>query len=406
MKNLVILFLILISSAAQTTTAAAAATLVAPLKKDALTSLYTITLNSGDRYAVDLSAPFSWRVCPTRRRPTAVPCFSTECIQATYLLSPTCSLPISPPPPPETTPCTACIVTPINPRTKSCASAQLTTETLIISSTNPTAKITLNNTFLSCAPKPLLHSLPKGVVGLASLSLAPLSLPSQLSANLALSRSFAICLPSTNSANGVVFFGDGPYKLLPPTNFDAADLLSYTPMLRNPKTADYFIGIKSLSINENSVITMSPFEGIKISTFVPYTTLRRDVYKLFRKSFLNSMKNIPRTKSVKPFNTCFNATAIGFSRVGLHVPQIDLEFANGKNWTIYGANSMKQVGGDSACLAFLDGGKMAEYSIVIGSFQMEDNLVLFDIDRSRLGFSSSLYFERMTCNGFNFTSKV
>lgn len=400
LRNLFLLFLILISyeSSAQPYT-----TLVAPLKKDTTTSLYTIILNSGERYVIDLSAPFSWRRCPSRHHPT-VACFSTECFQAQYLLSPSCTLSSAS----STSPCT-CMVTPVNPITKSCALAQLTSKNLTVSWTdgaNPTAKIILSDIYLSCASLSLFKSLPRGVVGLASLSLAPLSLPSQFSPPfLGVSRKFAICLPSTSLGNGVVFFGDGPYNLLPPTNFDASSLLSYTPLLRNPKTADYFIGIKALSIGGNS-IPMSPFEGIKLCTVLPYTTLRTDIYKLFIKFFTKAMKGIPQAKKVKPFTTCYNASAIGFSRVGLHVPQIDLEFANGKNWTIYGANSMKQVGGDSACLAFLDGGKTAEYKIVMGSFQMEDNLLLFDLDQSRLGFSSSLYFERVTCSNFNFTTKV
>lgn len=403
LKNLIFLFVILIFSceaSAQTHT-----TLVAPLKKDAATSLYTMTLSSDQRYAVDLSAPFSWRRCSSHHHHPTVACMSTECFQAQYLLSPTCDLPITTPP--DQIPC-SCTVTPVNPRTKSCASAQLTTGNLTLSwsdGANPTAEITLNHTYLSCAPQALFHSLPKGVVGLASLSLAPLSFPSQFSSVLGLSRKFAICLPSTSSGNGVVFFGDGPYNLLPPTSFDATSFLSYTPLLRNPKTADYFIGIKALSVGGES-IAMSPSEGIKLSAFVAYTTLRTDIYKLFLKFFMKAMKGIPLTKKARPFSTCFNASEIGFSRVGLRVPQIDLEFADGKNWTIYGTNSMKQVGGDSACFAFLDGGRNPEHSIVIGSFQMEDNLLLFDLDQSRLGFSSSLLFERITCGNFNFTTSV
>ncbi|KAK4405686.1 Chitinase CLP [Sesamum angolense] len=401
LMNLFILFLIFTpyQASAQPYT-----TLVAPVKKDATTSLYTIILNSNERYVVDLSAPFSWQRCTLHRYPP-VACMSTECFQAQYLPSPSCPLPYTKS---TTRPCT-CMVTPINPRTKSCALAQLTSTNLTISWTdgaNPTAKTTFSDRYLSCAPASLFDSLPRGIVGLASLSSAPLALPAQFSPPfLGVRRKFAICLPSTSSGNGVIFFGDGPYHLLPPTKFDVSSLLSYTTLLRNPKSADYFIGIKALSISRNS-IAQSPYEGIKLSTAVPYTTFRTDIYELFLKFFMRAMKGIPRTKKVSPFSTCFNASAIGFSRVGLHVPQIDLEFANGKNWTIYGANSMKQVGGGSACLAFLDGGKTPEHSIVIGSFQMEDNLLLFDLDESRLGFSSSLYFERITCGSFNFTTKA
>lgn len=368
--------------------------LVAPLNKDTATSLYTILLNSGDRYVVDIAAPFSWQRCPSRRHPTVV-CFTSECFQATYLPSP-CPLP----PASSAVPC-ICMVTPQNPITQSCAYDQLTSINLTI----PTAQIVLNDIYLSCAPKSLFQSLPRGVVGLASLSLAPLSLPSQISDKFPrVTKKFAMCLPSSSSGNGVIFFGNAPYNLGPFKNVDASSFLSYTPLLTNPKTADYGIGIKALSIGASS-IPMSPFEAIRLSTVVPYTTLVTDVYKPFLEFFKETMKGVPRMKSVKPFTTCYKASAIGFSRVGLHVPQIDLQFEGGKNWTIFGANSMKQVGGDTACLAFLDGGKMMGVKIVIGAFQMQDNLLLFDLDQLRFGFSSSLLFERMTCSNFNF-SKV
>ncbi|KAG6428066.1 hypothetical protein SASPL_112315 [Salvia splendens] len=116
-------------------------------------------------------------------------------------------------------------------------------------------------------------------------------------------------------------------------------LLSYTPLLTNPKTVDYAVGIKGLSVGANSVVAMSPFEGIR----------------------LKGMKGVPKMRSVLPFTTCYKASAIGFRRL----PRIDLEFEGGKNWTIFGANSMKRVGGDTACLAFLDGREKAALKIVI-----------------------------------------
>ncbi|KAH7842356.1 hypothetical protein Vadar_004369 [Vaccinium darrowii] len=113
---------------------------------------------------------------------------------------------------------------------------------------------------------------------------------------------------------------------------------------------------------------------------------------------------VHRVKRVKPFDLCWNANALGFTQVGFRVPQIDLELGNGKNWTIFGSNSMKQIG-EKACLAFVDGGKVNEgAAVVIGSFQMENNFLLFDMEKSRLGFSSTLFFIRTSCGNFNFTT--
>lgn len=381
LKNLFLLPLILIfhQSSAQPHT-----TLVAPLKKDATTSLSTIILNSDEHYVVDLSAAFSWRRCPSRSHPT-VACFTSECIQATYLPSSYCSLL---PPPSTTTPCT-CMVTPINPIAKSCEIAQLTSRNFTLSSTY-NDQITLNDIYLSCASQSIFSSFPRGALGLASLSLAPLSLPSQFSSFLGVGTKFALCLPSSNLGNGVAFFGNGPYKLRSRATFNVSSLLSYTQLLRNPKSADYFIGINAITIGGKSIL-FSPFEGIKLSTVVPYTILRTDVYKPVVEFFTNAMKGVPRAQKATPFTICYNSS--------FDVPRIDLEFDDAKNWTMYKANSMKKVG-DSACLAFLDGGETAEYKVVIGSYQMEDNFLLFDIDQSRLGFSSSLHSNKITCSNF------
>ncbi|KAL8515327.1 hypothetical protein ACS0TY_014150 [Phlomoides rotata] len=359
-------------------------TLVAPLKKDVTTSLPTIILNSDEHYVIDLSAAFSWWRCPSRHHPT-VGCFTSGCIQATYLFSTYCSLL---PPPSTSTPCT-CIVTPVNPIAKSCEIAQLTSRNFTLSSTN-NAKITLNDTYLSCASRSIFSSFPRGALGLASLSLAPLSLPSQFTSFLGVSNKFALCLPSSTVGNGVAFFGNGPYKLRSRATFNVSDLLSYTQLIRNPKSADYFIGINAIIIGGKSIL-LSPYEGIKLSTVVPYTILRTDVYKPVVEFFTDGMKGVPRAKKAAPFTICYNAS--------FDVPRIDLQFDDAKNWTMYRANSMKKVG-DSACLAFLDGGETTEHKIVIGSYQMEDNFLLFDIDQSRLGFTSSLNSNKISCSNF------
>lgn len=385
-------------------------TLVASITKDTNTSLYSITLNLHENYVIDLTAPFLWYTCPVQH--PRVICRSPQCLQA-QSYSPHSCIPGSKQQYPQL-PCT-CLVTPVNPITKLCALAQLTYRNFTvftINGSNPIGRITFSNTYVSCAPESLLRSLPKGVIGVAGLSRAPLALVSQFTPFLGPSKKFAICLPDTDAAPGLVFFGDGPYNLMPPTNFDAASILTYTPLLKIPKLPDYYIDVQAISINGKAIPVprkLLPVDklghgGVKLSTVVPYTTLRADIYTTFLVSFIQSTQDLPRVHAVKPFSLCYNSTGIGFSRVGLHVPQIDLELANGKNWTIFGANSMKLVGEDVACLAFVNGGNIAEQAVVIGSFQMENNFLLFDLAKSRLGFSSSLFFIRTTCSNFNFTS--
>ena len=106
-----------------------------------------------------------------------------------------------------------------------------------------------------------------------------------------------------------------------------------------------------------------------------------------------------------PFGVCYKSKSFGSTRLGPGMPSIDLILQNKKViWRIFGANSMVQVNEEVLCLGFVDGGVEARTAIVIGAYQMEDNLLEFDLATSRLGFSSTLLGRMTTCANFNFTS--
>ncbi|OMO74296.1 Peptidase A1 [Corchorus olitorius] len=228
-----------------------------------------------------------------------------------------------------------------------------------------------------------------------------------------MTKKFAICLPSGNWAPGITFFGNGPYYFLP-TQFDPSKVLSYTPLLKKSNSVEYYIGLKGISINgKASKFSPNAFSfgsngngGVKLSTLAPYTVLRSDIYKTLLNDFAKATKSIPRVKNVSPFGLCMKASAMGWTRWGLMAPTIELELGNGVVWRLYGVNSMKEVGGDVACLAFVDGGKTAKEAVVIGAYQMENQFLEFDLAASRLGFSPSLYSYRTSCANFNFTTAV
>ncbi|KAL9408003.1 hypothetical protein AB3S75_046529 [Citrus x aurantiifolia] len=235
------------------------------------------------------------------------------------------------------------------------------------------------------------------------------SLPSQLSAAaFKLDRKFSICL----SSNGAVFFGDVSFPGIDPKS------LIYTRLIRNPvssagasfegaSSAEYFIGVKSILISGNVVplnksllsINKEGFGGTKISTVIPYTVLETSIYKAFIKTFIKSYSNIPRVKPMAPFGACFNSSFIGSTHVGAAAAEIHL-YMPGTNrvWKIFGAHSMVRVGKHAMCLAFADGGVNPTTSIVIGAYQLEDNLLQFDLAKSRLGFSLSLLARQTTCS--------
>ncbi|KAI3443216.1 uncharacterized protein J3R85_000135 [Psidium guajava] len=386
-------------------------TLVAPITKDTTTSLYTATLSFHENYVVDLGAPFSWYSCPDKHPPVA--CKAAQCMSARSYLSPLC--------PPSSSSshnlCRNCITTPVNPVAKTCALSDLTYRNVALYATNgrnPTSSIDLNDIYMSCAPVYLLKSLPSGTTGLASLSWAPLALSTQLTPpHLGMTKRFAMCLPSVPNGKGALFFGSGPYQFRNPALVDVSRFLSYTPLIKTPKSSDYYIGLTGISIAGKAIrLPRNAFAidslgrgGTKLSTVIPYTVLRSDVYDAFVKEFKKATWRIPQVKKVKPFDYCLKSSAIASTRLGIQVPQINLQVASGRNWTIYGANSMKQVSKDVACLAFVNGGKAAEQAVAIGSYQMEDNFLVFDLAQSTLGFSSSLLGYATTCANFDFTVK-
>ncbi|KAB1203206.1 Basic 7S globulin [Morella rubra] len=259
---------------------------------------------------------------------------------------------------------------------------------------------------------------------MAGLGRTRIAFPSQFASAFSFHRKFAICLTSSTTSNGVIFFGDGPYVLLP--NINVSQSLIYTPLFINPvstasayiagePSAEYFIGVKSIKVDDKDVpvnttllsIDSEGYGGTKISTVNPYTILETSIYNALTEAFINetAARNITRVASVAPFGVCFSSENVLSTRVGPSVPTISLVLQNETvSWSIFGANSMVQVSEDVLCLGFVNGGENPRTSIVIGGHQLEDNLLQFDLATSRLGFSSTLLGRQTTCSNFNFTS--
>lgn len=298
--------------------------------------------------------------------------------------------------------------------------------------TTPTKVVSVPNFLFICGSKVVQNGLAKGVTGMAGLGRTRVSLPSQFSSAFSFHRKFAICLTANSGADGVMFFGDGPYNL----NQDVSKVLTYTPLITNPvstapsaflgePSVEYFIGVKSIKVSEKNVplnttllsINKNGVGGTKISTVNPYTVMETTIYKAVADAFVKSL-GAPTVSPVAPFGTCFATKDISFSRIGPGVPAIDLVLQNGVEWPIIGANSMVQFD-DVICLGFVDagsnpkasqvgfvnGGSHPVTSITIGAHQLENNLLKFDLAASRLGFRS-LFLEHDNCQNFRFTSST
>ncbi|MQL91175.1 hypothetical protein Taro_023789 [Colocasia esculenta] len=383
--------------------------LVVPIRKDPLANVYSIPLKQGRAsFLLDIGGPLLWSAC-SAFHPT-FPCNSKICMVARTFHNPICPLAKILPGPS----CT-CYATPVNPLTNKCIFADLTSTDVIISTTdghNPTGSVTISGVTSSCASRAVLKSLPRGIAGVAGLARSGLALPAQFASKFSFKRQFAICLPSTSDATGVAFFGNPPFFFLAVPEFEATARLTYTKLKRNKMSPGYFLSLAGIAVGGQTVEFLQrvlDFDslghgGVKLSTVTPYTVLHRHIYLPFLKAYARATSGIPRAPKVAPFDLCLKSSALGSTRMGYGVPQIDLMLVEGRNWTMFGANILKQVDAGTACLAFVDGGPKAERAVVVGAFQMEDNFLLVDVARSRLGFTSSLLGVRTTCANFNFTT--
>ncbi|CAN8253835.1 unnamed protein product [Cochlearia groenlandica] len=280
---------------------------------------------------------------------------------------------------------------------------------------NPGRVVEIPNLVFVCGSTFQLEGLASGTVGIAGMGRHNIGLPSQFAAAFSFNRKFAVCLTSLGRG-GVAFFGNGPYVFLPGIKISK---LETTPLLVNKfREGEYFIGVSDIRIFGKSVVSnktllsidkVTGTGGTKVSTVDPYTVMQTSIYNAFRLVFVRAAAamNITRVPSVKPFGACFSTknNNVGVTRLGYAVPEIEIVLhSNEVVWRIFGANSMVSVRDDVICLGFVDGGANAKTSVVIGGFQLEDNLIEFDLASNRLGFSSTLLGRSTNCANFNFTT--
>ncbi|KAM7277551.1 hypothetical protein ACFE04_004685 [Oxalis oulophora] len=401
--------------------------LVLPVTKDTKTNQYITTINQRTpqipvKLTLNLGGQYLWVDCDQSYVSSSykpVRCRSAQCSLSG---SKSCGDCYDGPKPGCNN--NTCGLLPDNAITSTGTNGELASDLVSVQSTdgkNPGKFVSDSKFLFTCGSGLLLEGLAKGVKGMAGLGRGKISMPSIFSAKFSFDRKFAICL---TSGKGVMFFGDGPYVMLP--GMDVSKSLIYTPLYINPvstasayfegdKSTEYFIGVKSIKVNNKAIslnntllkINKEGYGGTKISSVDPYTVLETSIYKSLIKAYAKSLSGVPRVKAIKPFGLCFNSTSLGSTRVGPGVPQIDLVLQSSSVvWSIFGANSMVSVKEDVLCLGFVDGGSNPRTSIVIGGHQIEDNLLQFDLATSKLGFSSSLLFRQTNCANFNFTSNA
>ncbi|CAK7333027.1 unnamed protein product [Dovyalis caffra] len=374
-----------------------------PVTKDPATFQYLTTIYHGTpqepvKLVLDLGCPSLWVDCSSghvssSRRP--IPSCSIQCSTANPS-NMSCAFSAARP---------TCDLSAENSITGSATRGELVEDILTIRSVDGSKSgpaTTVDHFLLSCAPKFLLNRLAKGAQGMLGLGKTRIALPSQLASKFGFQRKFATCLSS--SSDGVVLFGnEAGYDSIFGTEISRS--LVYTPLVTNPdgsgSSQEYSINVKSIKINGKRLPLSQEGigEGTKISTTVPYTTLESSIYSTFIKAYTEAATNMTIVAPVSPFGLCFSSKENGSTLLGPMVPTVDLVLQSEMvKWRVHGRNAMVPVSDEVMCLGFLDGGVNSKTSIIIGGFQLEDNLLEFNLGTSMLGFSSSLLNRQTSCS--------
>ncbi|PIN03064.1 Aspartyl protease [Handroanthus impetiginosus] len=403
------------------------ATLFSPIRKDESTNLYTMLIYlktplQPSQLHLDVGSYLPWYDCARHYKSSSyqpVIYNSSLCINLDTKVYGNCFDKPGPGCSNDT-----CSYFPENPVTRKGGMGELLTDKFSLTvAKNPAQLGPVSEIVLSCTTpnkySRIYRGLAKGSTGLASLGRFNYSLSAQISRGSSSLWIFTLCLPSLSNASGIVLFNS--------PKIDVSNSLIYTPLILGPrgadtqsfywyKSPDYYIGLTSFKVNGKLVLlnqTLLAIDelglgGTKISTSKPYTVLQSSIFTALADAFVkeSGKLNFTLVNPVEPFSVCYAAEKIPITRVGPAFPAIDLVL-QGKEvfWRIYGSNSMvriKNEGVDAWCLGFMDGGLNTRTSIVIGGHQLEDNLLEFDLERERLGFSSSLLLRGTTCADFDF----
>lgn len=389
--------------------------LVLPVQQDASTGLHWVNIHKRTPLMqvpllVDLNGKHLWVTCEQHYLSSTYQapfCHSTQCSRANTHRCFTCTNSASRPGCHNNT----CGLMSTNPVTQQTGLSELAQDVLAIHATRGTKlgqMVRVPQFLFSCAPSFLVQKgLPKNVQGVVGLGHAPISLPNQLASYFGLKRQFMMCLSRYPTSNGAIIFGDDPNNIYMRHSLDVFHDLVYTPLTIS-RQGEYYMQVTAIRVNKRTLPAKNPsmlsyhegssgsIGGTMISTTNPYTVLHHSIYEAFVQVFVSQI--LPKQAQVKAdvgqFGVCFDSKKISaFPNVELVMDRPNVI------WSISGENLMVQsetLG--LTCLGFVDGGLHTKAGIVIGTRQLEENLVLFDLARSRLGFSSSsLHSRGKTC---------
>uniref|UniRef100_M4CDD1 Peptidase A1 domain-containing protein n=1 Tax=Brassica campestris TaxID=3711 RepID=M4CDD1_BRACM len=245
----------------------------------------------------------------------------------------------------------------------------------------------------SCAVEKYRQGMAPRIAGVVALSPGEFPFWRQIASAYNIIPKFALCLPSYGRGLGYFYIGTHSFGGSNPV-----------PMTLTPLKIDsgkYLVSVTSIYVDGVS-LTLDPSlleGGAQLSTVVPYTVLQTDIYNALAQSFTLKAKKIGMSETTghAPFKHCFEEGASG-KNMDVSVMEIGLP-GNGREvkWRFQGANMVVRVSETVICLAFVDGGKKPNESMVVGTHQLENYLIEFDLSTTRMAFSDPLVLHNISC---------
>ncbi|GAB2285056.1 hypothetical protein Dimus_019512 [Dionaea muscipula] len=228
-----------------------------------------------------------------------------------------------------------------------------------------------------------------GAAGLLGLGRGPLSFASQLQALYG--HSFSYCLVDRNSDSSVtskLIFGEDKDLMRHP-------LLNFTKLVsgkQNLADTFYYVQIESIVVGgdvldipgETWQISEDGAGGTIIDSGTTLSYFAEPAYAVIKDAFVKRINgSYPLVKEFPVLDPCYNVSRV--KEEELELPEFGIRFSDGVEWNFPAQNYFIWVDQYVVCLAIL-GTPRSSFSI-IGNYQQQNFHVLYDTNKSRLGFA-------------------
>lgn len=267
---------------------------------------------------------------------------------------------------------------------RSNTTGDLALESFTVNLTTPASHL-VENVIFGCGHwnRGLFH----GAAGLLGLGRGPLSFSSQLRSLYG--HTFSYCLVDRNSdltvSSKLIFGEDQSLIAHPDLNFT-----SFVSGRDNPADTFYYVQVKAIMVGDELLnIPKDAWElskdgngGTIIDSGTTLSYFTDQAYKAIKEAFIHKVKHYDIIQGFPILNPCYNVSGVE----ELNLPEFGIVFVDGAVWNFPVENYFIRLEPEGImCLAIL--GTPASSLNIIGNYQQQNFHIMYDTERSRLGFA-------------------